>query len=225
MASTSPTTPSTLQILRHAARKQGRLRPTSSTSSVPSNPPAKAHASSARRLFRGNAEAENPPQSRPQRLHQGHHRLPPTCFYGTGIPACIVVVDKQDAQARKGIFMIDASTGSHRIVDVFNKRLDVPKYSRTVGFDESKKTTSTSIYPATSTAKPPKTSRTSKPTSRAAFPPPTSTPSNPTGPSAPKLRQSLFKPNRTGYVDLAVEKPRIKSAIYGHPQFATFIAA
>jgi N-6 DNA Methylase len=61
------------------------------------------------------------------------------------IPACIVVLDKEDAHARKGIFMIDASTGFtkdgpknrlrsqdlHKIVDVFNKKLEVPKYSRT----------------------------------------------------------------------------------------------
>ena len=40
----------------------------------------------------------------------------------------------------------------------------------------------------------------------------------------PQLRRTLFKPNRPGYLDLAVEKPAIKSAIYEHPEFATFIA-
>jgi type I restriction enzyme M protein len=39
----------------------------------------------------------------------------------------------------------------------------------------------------------------------------------------PNLRQVLFKANRRGYVDLAVEKAAIKSTIYGHPEFATFI--
>src|SRR4029079_4484544 len=62
----------------------------------------------------------------------------------------IVVVNKQEANTRKGIFMIDASAGFmkdgpknrlraqdiHQIVDVFNKRLEVPKYSRMVSFDE-----------------------------------------------------------------------------------------
>jgi type I restriction enzyme M protein len=66
--------------------------------------------------------------------------LPPNLFYGTGIPACIVVVDKEDVQARKGIFMIDSSGGFmkhgpknrlrawdiHKIVDVFTRRLEVP---------------------------------------------------------------------------------------------------
>ena len=42
---------------------------------------------------------------------KGIIRLPPNLFYGTGIPACIVVMDKEDAQARKGIFMIDARGG------------------------------------------------------------------------------------------------------------------
>src|SRR5665811_1144615 len=65
--------------------------------------------------------------------------LPANLFYGTGIPACIMVIDKEDAHARKGIFMIDASGGFmkdgpknrlrsmdiHKIVDVFNRRLEV----------------------------------------------------------------------------------------------------
>ena len=39
----------------------------------------------------------------------------------------------------------------------------------------------------------------------------------------PKLRKALFKNNRPGYLDLAVEKSVIKSTIYGHPEFTTFI--
>jgi len=53
---------------------------------------------------------------------------------------------KEDAQAHRGIFMVDASSGFmkdgpenrlraqviHRVVEVFNKRLDVPKYARMV---------------------------------------------------------------------------------------------
>ena len=63
-------------------------------------------------LFRGNAEAE----IRRELVRKGYIKgiigLPPNLFYGTGIPACIVVVDKEDAQACKGIFMIDASADS-----------------------------------------------------------------------------------------------------------------
>src|SRR3990172_5038775 len=104
-------------------------------------------------LFRGNAEA----QIRRALIRKGYIKgiigLPPNLFYGTGIPACIVVIDKQDAQARKGIFMIDASSGFikdgpknrlraqdiHKIVDVFNKRLEVSKYSRMVSVEEIEK--------------------------------------------------------------------------------------
>jgi type I restriction enzyme M protein len=39
----------------------------------------------------------------------------------------------------------------------------------------------------------------------------------------PHLRQSLFRPNRAGYVDLALEKTAIKPAIYEHPEFTAFI--
>ena len=59
-------------------------------------------------LFRGNAEA----RIRQNLIKQGYIKgiigLPANLFYGTGIPACIIVLDKQHAHARKGIFMIDA---------------------------------------------------------------------------------------------------------------------
>src|SRR6266478_3667946 len=60
-------------------------------------------------LFRGNAEAA----IRQQLVRSGYLKgiigLPANLFYGTGIPACIVVLDKENAAARKGVFMIDAS--------------------------------------------------------------------------------------------------------------------
>jgi type I restriction enzyme M protein len=105
-------------------------------------------------LFRGNAEAE----IRRKLVRRGYIKgiigLPANLFYGTGIPACIVVIDKQDAQARKGIFMLDASAGYikdgpknrlreqdlHKIVDVFTRQDDSdPKYARMVGVDEIEK--------------------------------------------------------------------------------------
>ena len=104
-------------------------------------------------LFRGNAEAD----IRRNLVRKGYIKgiigLPANLFYGTGIPACIVVLDKQDAQARKGIFMIDASAGFmkdgpknrlraqdiHKIVDAFTKQLEIPKYSRMVAIAEIEK--------------------------------------------------------------------------------------
>ena len=76
--------------------------------------------------------------------------LPANLFYGTGIPACILLIDKRDAVGRKGVFMIDASKGFakdgpknrlreqdiHRIVDAFRKQADVPRYARMVSFED-----------------------------------------------------------------------------------------
>ncbi|RAW01554.1 type I restriction-modification system subunit M [Pseudochryseolinea flava] len=101
-------------------------------------------------LFRGNAEAEIRKNIIKQRLIKGIIGLPANLFYGTGIPACLIVLDKEDTESRKGIFMIDASKGFvkdgnknrlreqdiHKIVDVFNKQLPLPGYSRMVPWKE-----------------------------------------------------------------------------------------
>jgi len=108
-------------------------------------------------LFRGNAEA----RIRENLIKQGYIKgiigLPANLFYGTGIPASIIVIDKavakpirfdEDGQVLDGqsIFMIDASKGFikdgnknrlrhqdiHKIVDVFNKELIIEGYSRKV---------------------------------------------------------------------------------------------
>lgn len=97
-------------------------------------------------LFRGNAEATIRRNLIKQGFIKGIIGLPANLFYGTGIPACIIVIDKQHADARKGIFMIDASKGFikdgnknrlrsqdiHKIVTVFNNQLEIERYSRMV---------------------------------------------------------------------------------------------
>ncbi len=101
-------------------------------------------------LFRGNAESEIRKNIIKKGLIKGIIGLPANLFYGTGIPACIIFIDKENAHTRKGIFMIDAGKGYlkdgnknrlrdqdiHKIVDVFNKQIEVPKYSRMVAIDE-----------------------------------------------------------------------------------------
>jgi type I restriction enzyme M protein len=101
-------------------------------------------------LFRGNAEAAIRKNLIERGFIKGIIGLPANLFYGTGIPACIIVLDKEHAAARKGIFMIDASKGFikdgnknrlraqdiHKIVDAFTKQQDVPKYARMVGVHE-----------------------------------------------------------------------------------------
>jgi type I restriction enzyme M protein len=97
-------------------------------------------------LFRGNKEGEIRKNLIKHGLIKGIIGLPPNLFYGTGIPACIVVVDKENSHTRTGIFMVDGSTGFikdgnknrlraqdiHKIVDVFNKQAELPRYSRMV---------------------------------------------------------------------------------------------
>jgi type I restriction enzyme M protein len=106
-------------------------------------------------LFRGNAEANIRRNLIKQGYIKGIIGLPANLFYGTGIPACILVIDKANAKERldnigSGIFMIDASKGFmkdgpknrlreqdlHQIVDVFNNQLQQAGYSRMVSFDE-----------------------------------------------------------------------------------------
>src|SRR6266511_819883 len=101
-------------------------------------------------LFRGNAEGDIRRNLVQRGYLKGIIGLPPNLFYGTGIPAGIVVLDKEGANARKGIFMIDASKGFikdgnknrlraqdiHRIVDTFTRQLEDPRYSRMVPLSE-----------------------------------------------------------------------------------------
>ena len=104
-------------------------------------------------LFRGNTEAE----IRTNLIRRGYIKgiigLPANLFYGTGIPACIIVLDKENADNRKGVFMIDAgkcfikdgnknrlrAQDIHKIVDVFSKQSKIPKYSRVVSIAEIEK--------------------------------------------------------------------------------------
>ncbi len=105
-------------------------------------------------LFRGNAEAVIRKQLVRSGTLKGIIGLPANLFYGTGIPACILVLDKEHAAARssgsRGVFMIDASKGFikdgnknrlreqdlHRIVDTFSRQVDVPRYARLVPLAE-----------------------------------------------------------------------------------------
>lgn len=106
-------------------------------------------------LFRGNAESDIRRNLIKQGYIKGIIGLPANLFYGTGIPACIIVIDKAGAKERlenkdSGIFMIDASKGFmkdgpknrlrdqdlHKIVDVFNNQITQSRCSRMVKFSE-----------------------------------------------------------------------------------------
>ena len=190
-------------------------------------------------LFRGNAEAD----IRRSLVRKGYIRgiigLPANLFYGTGIPACIVVIDKEDAQSRKGIFMIDASRGFmkdgpknrlrsmdiHKIVDVFNKRLDVPKYARMVSFSEIEQNEFNLNLPRYIDSQTPEDRQDIAGHLQGGIPASDVDALERYWAVFPELRHSLFKENRPGYLDLSVEKSAIKTAIHDHREFVSFIAA
>lgn len=104
-------------------------------------------------LFRGNAEETIRTKIIDKGWIKGIVSLPANLFYGTGIPACILIIDKEGAANRQGIFMIDASHGYvkdgnknrlreqdiYRIVTTFNEQIqDDPKYARLVPYSEIK---------------------------------------------------------------------------------------
>ncbi len=105
-------------------------------------------------LFRGNAEAQiRKFLVAEKRYIKGIIGLPSNLFFGTGIPACIIIIEKSEAASRKGVFMIDAKTGYtkdgpknrlreqdiRRIVDVWQTQRDVPHFARFVSMEEIEK--------------------------------------------------------------------------------------
>ena len=104
-------------------------------------------------LFRGDAEAEIRKFLVKKRWISGIIGLPANLFYGTGIPACIIILDKEHAAGSKGIFMIDAKEGYQKdgaknrlreqdlklIVDTWEAHENVPHYAKFVPFSEIEK--------------------------------------------------------------------------------------
>ena len=188
-------------------------------------------------LFRGNAEAD----IRRNLIRKGYIKgiigLPANLFYGTGIPACIIVVDKEEAHTRKGIFMIDASAGYmkdgnknrlrsmdiHKIVDVFNKRLELPKYSRMVSVDEIEKNDFNLNLPRYIDSQQSEDIQDIAGHLYGGIPATDVDALQQYWDVCPQLRHELFKDNRPGYLDLTVEKTAVKPVIYEHPEFAAFI--
>ena len=97
-------------------------------------------------LFRGNTEATIRKNILNRKYIKAIIGLPANLFYGTSIPACIMVLDKSQAATRNGIFMMDASEGfmkdgpknrlremdAHRIVDTYKQGEEIAGYARLV---------------------------------------------------------------------------------------------
>ena len=190
-------------------------------------------------LFRGNREADIRRKLIQRGLIKGTIGLPANLFYGTGIPACILVVDKEYAHARTGIFMIDASKGFlkdgnknrlraqdiHRIVDVFTKQTEVPRYSRMVPVAEiaSPANDYNLNIPRYIDASEPEDLHDLDAHLNGGIPNRDIDDLSPYWSVFPSLRQVLFANNgRVGYSEGRVETQQVKAAILGHDEFESY---
>jgi type I restriction enzyme M protein len=190
-------------------------------------------------LFRGSAEAV----IRQQLVRSGYLKgiigLPANLFYGTGIPACIVVLDKENAAGRKGVFMIDASKGFkkdgpknrlreqdiHRIVDTFTTQVDVPRYARMVPLAEiaNLKNDFNLNLPRYIDSTEPEDLQDIDGHLRGGIPERDPDALDAYWNVLPSVRGVLFESaGRSGYARLKPALTEVKPAILGHAEFATF---
>lgn len=190
-------------------------------------------------LFRGNKEADIRRNLIRHGLIKGIIGLPPNLFYGTGIPACIIVIDKENASARTGIFMIDASRGFEKdgnknrlrsqdirkIVDVFNNQIEVPRYSRMVPVSEiaSGANDYNLNIPRYIDSSEPEDLHDLDAHLNGGIPVRDVDALQPYWSVFPTLRDALFRSNgRPGYLEPRVEPAQVKATILAHPEFVAY---
>lgn len=197
-------------------------------------------------LFRGNAEADIRRNLVQRGLIKGLIGLPANLFYGTGIPACIVVIDKQGAPTRAsqgtGIFMVDASKGCakdgpknrlrdrdiHQIVDVFTRQATVPGYARLVPLSEIARNDHNLNLPRYINSSEAEDRQDIAAHLQGGIPqadvdaPDAAL--QPYWAACPALRQHLFQPLRPGYLQLAVPPASIQASIHQHGDFVALTA-
>lgn len=192
-------------------------------------------------LFRGGSEGE----IRKEILNRGFIKaivgLPANLFYGTGIPAVIVVLDKEGAAARTGIFMIDASKGFtkdgpknrlrdrdiHKIVDTLAQGFEIDGYSRLVPVSEivDPKNDYNLNLPRYIDSSTPEDIQDLSAHLFGGIPNRDIEELGAYWNVAPHLRKSLFEPfSRDGYSLLRVPPDDVLTTIYADPQYQKFIA-
>lgn len=187
-------------------------------------------------LFRGNAEGG----IRRNIIRRGYIKgiigLPANLFYGTGIPACIIVVDKENAAGRTGLFMIDASKGYvkdgnknrlrhqdiHKIVDVFNKQLEIAKFSRMVSVAEIEANDYNLNIPRYIDSSEAEDLQDIAAHLKGGIPN-----ADVDGMSAywqvfPTLQKQLFDTGSAGYSQMKVAAAQVKPTIFAHPEFVSY---
>ncbi len=187
-------------------------------------------------LFRGNAEAVIRRKLVESGYLKGIIGLPPNLFYGTGIPACILVLDKENAEVRKGIFMIDASKGFkkdgdknrlrerdiHRIVDTFKKQLEVPRYSRMVPLEEIARNDYNLNLPRYIDSTEPEDLQDITGHLQGGIPERDINALDDYWQIMPSVRAMLLKPLRPNYYTLQLPITQVKNAILEHEEFKAF---
>ncbi|GAB1411212.1 type I restriction-modification system subunit M [Desulfovibrionales bacterium] len=190
-------------------------------------------------LFRGNAEAVIREKLVRSGILKGIIGLPANLFYGTGIPACILVLDKENATARKGIFMIDAAKGFikdgpknrlreqdiHKIVDAFTKQAELPRYARMVPFSEiaDPKNDYNLNLPRYIDSSEPEDIQDIDGHLRGGMPERDLDALADYWQVIPSVRSALFESaGRAGYAQLKLPIAEVKTAIFAHPEFTAF---
>ncbi len=189
-------------------------------------------------LFRGNAEGAIRKNLIQRGVIKGIIGLPANLFYGTGIPACIILLDKEGANTRKGIFMVDASKGFrkdgpknrlreqdlHRIVDIFNRQIDTPGYARMVPVAEISdgKNDYNLNLPRYIDSTEAEDLQDIEGHLRGGIPNRDLDALKPYWQVIPAVRAALFEDSRPGYSQLRIAAAEIKPAIFGHPEFTAF---
>ncbi len=188
-------------------------------------------------LFRGNAEAGIRKALVQQGLLKGIVGLPANLFYGTGIPAALLVLDKEEAHERTGIFMVDASRGflkdgnknrlreqdMHRIVDVCARQADVPGYARLVPLAEIERNAYNLNLPRYVEGPDTADHHDIEAHLRGGLPAADLAALAPYWDVYPTLREALIGPaDRPGYYRVKVAPDLIRPTIFEHPEFQAF---
>jgi type I restriction enzyme M protein len=188
-------------------------------------------------LFRGGAEGVIRKRVIEKGFIKGIIGLPANLFYGTGIPACIIVLDKENAAARKAIFMIDASKGYikdgnknrlraqdiHKIVDAFNRLDEIPKFARLVPISEISSNDFNLNIPRYIDSTEPEDLQDIAAHLLGGIPNRDIDDLSRYWEVLPSVRAGLFKPaDRPGYSQPTVAPSEVKATIFNHAEFTAF---
>jgi len=188
-------------------------------------------------LFRGNAEAAIRCAIIDNGFIKGIIGLPANLFYGTGIPACIIVIDKENSKEREGIFMIDASRefikdgnknrlrerDIYKISTVFNEQIEISGYSRFVPNDEIKNKNAYNLnIPRYIDGGSSEDLQNIDAHLNGGIPNADLENLSLYWDTFPKLRKKLFKPMRKGFASLTVGNNEVRDTIYSDMEFSTY---